>query len=1473
MRQKKKYPWERFWCPDGASYSLGDRGYLSDPTGEHGPQVQPSAFHAEQVDEVPCVALLGDPGLGKTDALERFIELAKNKGEVIALNLRSYAQESRLCGDIFGIDFETWRQSDRTLTLVLDSLDECLLRAPQVAAMLVDELGRGYPLNRLRLRIACRSTEWPVLLSEELPKLWGEDRYQRFELLPLRRLDVELAANIESLDAASFLHEVERSGMIPFAIRPMRLLMLFDAFRRDRTLGGDLVTMFRQYCLSECQEENRSRQLQLRPPPDDADRMLAVGRRIAAVTIFARRPSVFVDTNHEQVRDTEDVNVRDLVGATELLRDREFEVCGEDVAKCLTTGLFSPNGDERRLWSHWSFAEFLAADFVAQRRLSLQQVEGLLFAQSDAGCEAGRVVPQLAETAAWISMMMADLCDSISQHDPTILLRSQCAMLDHASRSKIVDSLLRVAESGMYVRDFGERHRYDVLNHPDLPAQLSPWITGRSHSVTARRLAINITEAAVRSELEPEINHVLFSDDEDIYIRSEALDAWLNIVPSSRYRELKPLLGHLESDVEDELRGRLLPTLWPQHISISEMFANLSEPKRENFSGAYSLFLWMTLCDRLVVDDLPEALKWLQGQQLGPTFNLRFEHLSEKIIQAGFQHINDSHVFDAISETMCQWIFDADRFSHRGFSEHFVKYLPVDLELRMRLLCVAVRRIADSRLDVLHHWWELRQIAGANGIPELLTQFESAQDEVTQGIWAELIARSIRSDDRENVERALAAREKYSRLRIATSWLFDPIELNSDLAKQLRERYEEEEKREARSKRSVQRVAHPPVRDLVEEHLRRFENGDLDAWWQLHRIMTLDEKSDRYDFEREFVSDLTSLPSWTTLDESQQLRCVEAAESWLHEGDPKTDDWFATSTLNRLAAAGFRSLRLLQQLSADRLNHLSPEEWAKWTPIALAFDDFNPNDPAAISQILERCYQQAPQVFIQRFLQLIDFQNQERTWISVSYRVKSFWDDRLIAATLGRLQCEPTLKDEAFASLLDALTNQRHPSVYEFAKQLLADTTNRWSDEVRAHSAALLLSRFGNNGWLAVKPILDQQSPVAHRAVELLAHKYRGDLRPSNDTTDGQSGLAFSEPILAEFYIWLSKEFPHADDPVFDGAHAVGERESVQHMRDRILSQLSVIGTPDAVTELHRIREALPHLDWLPHTIALAARAARQRSWQALTPQQVIGLKSMKEIPIDFLVVTALEEERNAVLRKLENVSRISPSAEDVRVFHQGWLSGHDQQTTPQVVVSCVASMGRVKATTTTIDAIRRWKPKYIILCGIAGGFAANGAHVGDVLLAEQVVDYSLEKTKPAGSEIRFQSWPSDERLRNFAANLRRDEWGSLIAVSRPGPGDIDILRGPVATGDRIVESPTLIQSLLNHYPKLIGVEMEAGGVATACHESVSRPGFFMVRSVSDMADPDKESDQVKTWREYACDVAASFTIGMLMAKPLPSGS
>ena len=100
------YSWKRFWCPREGQYSLADRGYLVDPTTETGKLEQEDVCSFEDVSQVQCLILLGEPGIGKSTALnaERFdIEhRAERVGEkTFWIDLEAYQTDFLLVQETF----------------------------------------------------------------------------------------------------------------------------------------------------------------------------------------------------------------------------------------------------------------------------------------------------------------------------------------------------------------------------------------------------------------------------------------------------------------------------------------------------------------------------------------------------------------------------------------------------------------------------------------------------------------------------------------------------------------------------------------------------------------------------------------------------------------------------------------------------------------------------------------------------------------------------------------------------------------------------------------------------------------------------------------------------------------------------------------------------------------------------------------------------------------------------------------------------------------------------------------------------------------------------------------------------------------------------------------------------------------------------------------------------------------------------
>jgi hypothetical protein len=88
-----------------------------------------------------------------------------------------------------------------------------------------------------------------------------------------------------------------------------------------------------------------------------------------------------------------------------------------------------------------------------------------------------------------------------------------------------------------------------------------------------------------------------------------------------------------------------------------------------------------------------------------------------------------------------------------------------------------------------------------------------------------------------------------------------------------------------------------------------------------------------------------------------------------------------------------------------------------------------------------------------------------------------------------------------------------------------------------------------------------------------------------------------------------------------------------------------------------------------------------------------------------------------------------------------------------------------------------------------------------------------------------------------------------------------------------VIAAAAIVQKYRAMWPKLIGVEMEGGGVAAALQADPGRPRFLMIRGVSDLADEQKDHANTRAWRGHACDAAAAYAAELLRGGPAPASS
>jgi len=265
----------------------------------------------------------------------------------------------------------------------------------------------------------------------------------------------------------------------------------------------------------------------------------------------------------------------------------------------------------------------------------------------------------------------------------------------------------------------------------------------------------------------------------------------------------------------------------------------------------------------------------------------------------------------------------------------------------------------------------------------------------------------------------------------------------------------------------------------------------------------------------------------------------------------------------------------------------------------------------------------------------------------------------------------------------------------------------------------------------------------------------------------------------------------------------------------------------------------------------------------------------MNDSVIDFLIVTALGEELDSLLSKL--TARRLPPSDDCCVYYTSSIVadiGDGERREYNLVLCSVGMAGRVRAASAISAAISKWNPQCVLLVGIAGGIGANGISLGDVIVSDEIVDYELGKNIAGVTDVRYEIYRSDQNLLRLNRNFRSSEWINAITERRPLPGGPKRVIGPILSGDKVWGDGTGLENHLMAWPKLVGVEMEAGGVARVSIEASGRPRFMMVRGISDvpdMHDQKKDLPEVKSWRSYACDVASTYAVGFLKSGLVPS--
>jgi hypothetical protein len=1160
-----------------------------------------------------ALVLLGEPGIGKSTTLREEAErVAKQKAakniNSIHIDLRAYSSDLLLHKAVFeSVEFMAWLHGSTHLVIHLDSLDEALLRIDSIANLLADELWR-HPASRMSMRIACRTAVWPAgTLETALGHLWGEAAVGVFELAPLRRRDIVAAAEVQRIDPEAFIRELYAANAVPFAIKPLTLNLLFGIFKKEGRLPRSIADLYVRGCLKLCEESNQSRRDARRLGSLTAAQRVRLASRIAATTMLCNRYAVWTGPEADGVPE-EDVPLSALTGGREEGEFPAFDVTEDSVREVLDTGLFTSRGGVRMGWSHQSYAEFLAARYMADKQVPPQNILKVL------QHPAGGLVPQLAVVTAWISSISEDVREALIQSEPMVLLRGDLTNWNAQDLAALAASLMTALEHNR-VHDFevGISEFYVRLNHSTLASQLRPYIQDSSKNAISRRTAIMIAERCKLKELQPELLTLALDASADPYLRGRAVDALGTCGDDTVPTQILPLArGQLGPDPQDEIKGYALEILWPKHLSAPELFNLVTHPNDEGFFGAYVTFLTRTLPKSLKAVDLPVALIWATSSvtRAGHNGDFHRRSLADSIFVLAWKNLDSLGIIEPlVNYVLTNLSHHNELFRGTGYteSETFFEELKSDTARRRRFL-LAVARRSGTKIDAYH--LIRARLLRRDDLRWLLSicpggpAFES-------GLDVEMLCNMVESTcdlgDRDHFNGVYEAGLKWPVLWQRFRGVFEGVPLDSEDARRLRDTHKMMKELEE----SKSPLVMPPPAERVADLLGRFESGDWEAWWRLNLELTLTPTSRFYGSDLDyFISDM---PGWQSADEPTRQRILDAAEKYLVVGQTSITQWIGTTSLRRNDVAAFRAMLLLRQHEQPAYKQLAGSTWAKWAPVVVAVPKSSGLQKSKLLvEVVSDALNSAPIAFVGAVRQIMrserapatagasDAPRPAGTSFFILRELEGCWNSEPLKAGIFEELRDDANSEDQFGTILEALLTAQFAPARDHAMGFLA-ADHAQAGKYAMEAAVVLTRHCAAEAWPTIWKLLVGDSAFAYRFFLKIAHDYR---------FEDSLFAPLNEEQLAELYVYLEQLFPRDSDPqhVSGQPHGVGPRESLAHLRDRIPQGIVNRGTVAAVEAMRWIVDKLPKLNWLPFRLLEAEQTMRLKTWSPLAPKELLRL-------------------------------------------------------------------------------------------------------------------------------------------------------------------------------------------------------------------------------------------------------------------------
>jgi nucleoside phosphorylase len=282
-----------------------------------------------------------------------------------------------------------------------------------------------------------------------------------------------------------------------------------------------------------------------------------------------------------------------------------------------------------------------------------------------------------------------------------------------------------------------------------------------------------------------------------------------------------------------------------------------------------------------------------------------------------------------------------------------------------------------------------------------------------------------------------------------------------------------------------------------------------------------------------------------------------------------------------------------------------------------------------------------------------------------------------------------------------------------------------------------------------------------------------------------------------------------------------------------------------------------------------------ENSWKDQLKNKVCHLISTKEgfaasledsTKFDIGIICALDSPEFKEVLQLQCTWKALDIIGDPMVYYSGTLrtiNGNNYK----IIACAVNKMGMHASAIVSSMMINKFNIQYIFMTGMCAGIKGKELNYGDIIIAENTIDYGAGKLIEKDDLFEFKpephQLPSDQNLISKVYDFIRSK-DELFKIQQGYKGFqyktmLNAHVAPIASGSYVLSSKSFVSSIAKTNRKLLAIDMEGFGMYLACHYFNKTKPLF-IKSICDFGDENKDD----TFQTYASYTSAQFLYSFL---------